>query len=100
MARRAQTAEPSTRLGDMAPIMGGALPITIAAWCRMFAPADIMPTAIGPGSRRHIVPANPAPLDIDGRRAPRHTAPDAQRELCACVGKNPAGAGQSCLGMA
>jgi hypothetical protein len=51
--------------GGTALIMGGEWHAVIAASCRMFAPADITPTATGPVSRRRSALANPAPLDID-----------------------------------
>jgi Protein of unknown function (DUF3551) len=78
MVLKVRTAQRSMPHGDTAPIvggqwMGGELPVTIAAWCRTFARADIMLMAIGPDSRRRIVPANPAPCDIDepsGERRP------------------------------
>ena len=63
--------------GGMAPIMGGEWHPAIVAWCRMFAPADITRTAIGPVSRRQTVLANPAPLDIDEPWGQPHEATDA-----------------------
>jgi hypothetical protein len=70
----------SIPLGGGAAIMGGELSVTNAVWCRMFARADITPTAIGPDSRGQIVLANPAPLDIDEPRGPiPNNAADAKR---------------------
>ena len=65
-----------------------------AAWCRMFARADITPTAIGPESQRRIVLANPAPLDIDEPRAPIRRTPPTRNGRAALARESPAGAGK------
>jgi hypothetical protein len=83
----------SIPLGGGAAIMGGELSVTNAVWCRMFARADITPTAIGPESQRRIVLANPAPLDIDEPRAPIRRTPPTRNGRAALARKSPAGAG-------
>jgi hypothetical protein len=55
-------------LGGRASIIAGALQVIRAVWYRTFARADTTPTAIGPGSRRRIVPANLTPFAIDEPR--------------------------------
>jgi hypothetical protein len=99
-----QATQVSPPPGGRAAIMGGELPATIAAWCRMSARADITPTAIGPDSRRRSVPANPAPLDIDRplleRRGHTPHAATKVRRGDAFPRKSPAEAGQSLLGTA
>jgi len=80
MVPRVQTAAVGPPPGGTTLIMGGVRHPAIAAWCRMFAPADITPTATGPVSRRRSALANPAPLDIDELGAHAHDATDGQCE--------------------